>query len=217
MTDKKYCIYRHLKPNGEVFYIGIGSEKRSKVTHHRNKFWNNIINKYKYEIQILKSDLTWEDAIELEKILISFYGRRDLNLGTLVNMTDGGDGNQNIIFTEETKRKMSESRKGRVCSEETRIKIGKANKGNKLSEERKKEISEFQKGKRLSDNHKLNISKGISNNLINNKSAKLILDLNTGIYYYSTKDASFAINMNHSTLRAQLAGQNPNKTNFIYV
>ena len=86
-------IYKHLKPCGEVFYIGIGQEeKRAKSKSDRNNYWHNVVNKYGYEVQILKSDLTWEDACEMEKVLISWFGRRDLGLGTLVNLTDGGEG-----------------------------------------------------------------------------------------------------------------------------
>ena len=60
--EKKYVIYRHLKPNGEVFYIGIGSEKRAYQKNPRSDFWKRVVSIHGYEVQILKSDLTWEDA-----------------------------------------------------------------------------------------------------------------------------------------------------------
>ena len=46
--------------------------------------------------------------------------------------------------SEETKRKMSISRKGRIFSEETRRKISEAKKGKKLSEEMKRKMSRKQ-------------------------------------------------------------------------
>jgi len=86
-------VYRHLKPCGEVFYIGIGvSKKRAYSKHGRNKHWINTVNKYGYEIQILTNNIDYEFAKEIEVNLISYYGRKDLNFGKLVNMTDGGDG-----------------------------------------------------------------------------------------------------------------------------
>lgn len=104
-------IYRHLKQDGEVFYIGIGKEnKRAYDKKGRNKFWRDTVSKYEYEVQILKRDLTWKDACELEIILIAHYGRRDLRLGTLVNLTDGGDGQENP--SEETRKKMSDAKQG---------------------------------------------------------------------------------------------------------
>lgn len=105
-------IYRHLKPNGEVFYIGIGTSKRAYDINSRNKHWNHIANKYGYEVQILKSNLTWEEACELECILIEYYGRQDLGLGSLVNMTDGGDGLINL--SDESRDKMSDAKKGKA-------------------------------------------------------------------------------------------------------
>lgn len=111
MGKNSHCLYRHLKPCGEVFYIGIGRDfKRTYNKYNRTKFWNKVVSKYGYEVQILKSDLTKEEACELEKMLISWYGRLDLGTGTLVNMTDGGDGTLNK--SEETRNKISESQKG---------------------------------------------------------------------------------------------------------
>lgn len=109
MRDK--VIYRHLKPNGEVFYIGIGSLKRAFSDKGRNRFWERVAIKCGYEVQILKSNLSWEEAAELEIYLISFYGRRDLGTGTLVNLTEGGDGVINL--SDESRKRLSDSKKGK--------------------------------------------------------------------------------------------------------
>ena len=133
------CIYYHLKPCGEVFYIGIGNDKRPNSKQNRNKYWHNIIEKYGYEVQVLKNNLSWEDAIELEILLISWFGRKDLKLGTLVNMTDGGEGNKNIVMTPESNIKRSLASKGipktnrgvkrKGHSQETKDKMSLAKKG----------------------------------------------------------------------------------------
>lgn len=116
----KFCIYRHIRlDTNKVFYIGIGDLKRPYHKHQRNNYWNNIITKTDYEIQILKSNLNWEDAKELEQILISFYGRKDLKTGILVNMTDGGDGINNYKHTEKSKLKMSISKLGKKQKRES--------------------------------------------------------------------------------------------------
>ena len=49
--------------------------------------------------------------------------------------------------TEETKKKISESSKGKTLSEETRKKLSEAKKGGTLSEETRKKLSEAKKGK----------------------------------------------------------------------
>jgi len=90
-------VYRHIKPNGEVFYIGLGSKKKRAYTKHgRNRYWHNVVNKYGYEVQILTENIDYEFAKELEMLLISHYGRSDLKKGTLVNLTDGAEGNQTL-------------------------------------------------------------------------------------------------------------------------
>lgn len=95
-----FCVYRHLKPCGEVFYIGIADNfKRPYNKISRNKHWKNKIIKYpNYEVQILTTGLTKEEACELEISLIAWYGRYDLGLGKLVNKTNGGESTHGRIM-----------------------------------------------------------------------------------------------------------------------
>jgi len=90
-------VYAHIrKDTDQIFYIGIGKKKeRAHSQAGRNKHWKCIVNKVGYEVVIFKEDVTWEEACNLEKSLIKEYGRRDLGTGTLVNMTDGGEGIEN--------------------------------------------------------------------------------------------------------------------------
>lgn len=90
----KFCLYYHYKPNGEIFYVGIGDNKRPyDFINARNKFWHNIVEKYGNPIvKIILENISWEMACNEEKKSIKKFGRRDLSQGTLVNMTDGGDG-----------------------------------------------------------------------------------------------------------------------------
>ena len=67
------------------------------------------------------------------------------------NLTEGGDG---LIPCEETRKKLSESLKGKTLSEEARKKISEArkgksapNKGKPMSEEARKKMSDAKKGK----------------------------------------------------------------------
>ena len=127
-SNTNILIYRHLKPCGEVFYIGIGKGKRPYVKSNRSKFWKNVVKKYGYKIEIVYSTTSWEDACELESFLIQLYGRKDLNKGTLVNLTDGGDGTLNHKVTKEQRIKLRESRLGKKDSESTKLKKSKYSK-----------------------------------------------------------------------------------------
>jgi hypothetical protein len=117
--EKDTVVYIHRRNDtGEVFYVGIGNEKRPYKKERRTKHWKSIVNKHGYTIEILKTDLTWEEACEEEINLIKLYGRKDLGLGTLVNMTDGGEGCNGFKHSEETKKKIS--REGSIHTEKTK-------------------------------------------------------------------------------------------------
>jgi hypothetical protein len=111
-------VYKHIrKDTNEVFYIGIGKTQKRMISNNaRNNHWKNIVNKVGFEYKIIEDNLSWADACELEKQLIRGYGRYDLGLGPLVNMTDGGDGTNGIIYTKERNEKISKTLTGRVKS-----------------------------------------------------------------------------------------------------
>jgi hypothetical protein len=124
-------LYRHIRlDKNEPFYIGIGSDieyKRAYSKQKRNRYWSHIINKYEYEVEIVIDDLNWKEACQKEKEFIALYGREDLGLGTLTNLTFGGDGVYGFVFNEESRKKMSFSQKNKKpISEETREKMRKA-------------------------------------------------------------------------------------------
>ena len=106
-------VYIHRKEtNNEIFYVGIGAnEKRPYQKHksHRNKWWLNIVNKHGRTVEILEKDLTIEEARESEMALIELIGRKDLGLGPLVNLTDGGEGAFNKVY-----KKVIHIKSGRV-------------------------------------------------------------------------------------------------------
>jgi hypothetical protein len=90
-------VYKHIrKDTNQIFYIGIGkTEKRAYEKDGRNLYWNRIVNFVDYIIEIIHTNISWDEACVLEKYYIKKYGRRDLNTGILCNLTDGGDGNVN--------------------------------------------------------------------------------------------------------------------------
>jgi hypothetical protein len=149
-------VYTHQRlDNNEVFYVGIGkTSRRAFSKNDRSKYWTNIIKKTNYIVDILHSDVSWEEACELEKHLIFLYGRKNLGLGLLVNMTDGGEGSIGVIVSDETRKKLSISRKGeknyaygKIRSDEHKQKISKAHKGKTHSDETKKKISDIHRNK----------------------------------------------------------------------
>jgi hypothetical protein len=138
-------IYRHIRVDkNEPFYIGIGSDSKGKYERafdysHRHSFWKNIVNKTEYEVEILMDEIDWECACKKEKEFIAMHGRRNLGKGTLVNLTDGGDGNNGAILSEESKNKIrlkamgNKNSVGRSCEASERKRRSDVMKGNKYA------------------------------------------------------------------------------------
>jgi len=115
-------VYAHRRlDTNEIFYIGIGlRENRAYQKRSRNPLWKNIVEKVGYSIEFILKDISYEKAKEVEKELISFYGRKDKKTGCLSNMTSGGDGCSDI--SDEQRNRISEKLKGKIQSQETKNK-----------------------------------------------------------------------------------------------
>ena len=93
--ENNKVVYIHRKAtNREVFYVGIGSPKRpyQKDTSQRNVVWHRVVKKHGYSVEVIRTGLTRQEACDIEIDLIELIGRRDKKKGTLVNLTDGGEG-----------------------------------------------------------------------------------------------------------------------------
>jgi hypothetical protein len=161
-TESIYCVYFHLKKNSdEVFYVGIGTLSRAKDLTGRSKFWKHVYEKHGCDIQIKHEGLTWIEACDLERIYIAEFGRRDIQTGTLVNHTDGGEGNYGWVPTDEHKIKLSEANKanpkliasltGRKLTDEHKANIGKGQLGIPTSDETKAKQSAALMGRKFDD------------------------------------------------------------------
>jgi len=176
-------VYQHIRlDNNTVFYIGIGKDNyRPYSKHSRTKYWYNIVNKYGYKVEIIEDNIEWEKALEKEIELIYKIGRKDLGKGTLINMTNGGQGTLGQIFSRESLLKKSISMKGKLSGEKNPM-FGKKgilnpNFNKSQTEEHKKKISQSNSGKPKSIEHINKLKKRVG---ILNSSSKIVLqfDLN---------------------------------------
>lgn len=142
---KPYCVYFHINPlTKDIFYIGIGLDKRPYEKTNRNKHWVNYVNKNGVQVLITDKYLTSDEAAEKEIFWIAFFGRKDLGKGKLLNMTDGGEGAFGAVRSDEIKARMSIAAKNR--------------KKYIYTEDHKRNISAAMKGKKHTASHKLNNS-----------------------------------------------------------
>jgi len=139
-----FYTYAYLREDRTPYYIGKGKGNRINLRHRKRnaQAFNPPIDESR--IIFLKQNLTEEEAFKHEKYMIAVFGRKDLGTGILRNMTDGGDGSSGFIMSENAKKKLSESHKGKTKSIETRMKMSSASKGRnvgrKHSEESKKKM-----------------------------------------------------------------------------
>lgn len=115
-------VYGDLVFDYEPIYVGKGKKRRYKnhmtlrnyiENHFYHKLNKMIAEGFYPEIILVKDKLDEKQAFEIEIDMIKQIGR-NINNGTLLNLTDGGEGSS-----------------GRICSQETKIKISGTKLGSK--------------------------------------------------------------------------------------
>ena len=141
-TGKQYAGKHHYHIEGQL----------DPNYHGSGVLWTKVLKKRPKELikeEYIKTCYSEEEMCSDEQYYIKVFKTLWPNG---YNLTEGGDG---VIPCEETKKKMSEAKKGKQLSEETKKKLSEAHSGEKhhffgkhLSDETKKKLSEAQKGKK---------------------------------------------------------------------
>lgn len=126
-----YFVYAYKDyTSGVPFYVGYGKNKRhlshlieakrkpnpTKGEYKLNKIRKIIRSGYEPIIEIIDSQLTKDQACELEIFLINEIGRLDMNTGPLLNLTAGGDGNRD--WGPSARLNASEARKNTIAAKD---------------------------------------------------------------------------------------------------
>jgi hypothetical protein len=136
-----FYVYAYLRTDDSPYYVGKGRGKRAWADHKHIKVPSDPA-----RIILLLTGLTEARAFSMERVLIAFYGRKDLGSGILVNLTDGGEGT--------TGRRYAPSNAHRAA-------LSKACGGTRKSVDHAMAISTALKGKRKSLSHRRAISKSL--------------------------------------------------------
>jgi len=131
-----YYTYAYLREDGTPYYIGKGKSNRIHSKLHS-------INLPPQNRRIyLKKNLTAKEAVKHEIYMISVLGRKDIGTGILRNLTDGGEGVPGRIFSEETRKKISDRIKEYERTPEHQENISKSRRGKPISDYHRQRIVE---------------------------------------------------------------------------
>lgn len=211
-VDKRFKQYKSMRCNTQK--VLLNSLKKYGVDNHvfeiieecafedlniRERYWQEYYNSL--APNGLNSILTEYDNIP-----------RVVSKSTSIKLSESKLGNKNPMYgtkkTDAQKEYLSLKFKGRVFTDEwkakilaSKIKSGKHKHGKPMSEETKQML-------------KLSLIEKFSG--FNNTRSRIVLDVETGIFYYNVNDVSLYNNIHKETLRAMLKGRIKNKTKFIF-
>ena len=137
-----FYIYAHTRNDtNQIFYIGKGQGNRAYKKLNRSIYWQNIVAKAGYSIEILAYFVSEQEAFQQEINCIKW-------LDNLCNLTLGGEGCSGLKHSKESKSKMQIWHIGKIVSEDTKKLLSKINTGKTHSFESKIKMSKSKKGNR---------------------------------------------------------------------
>ena len=131
-----YYTYAYLRRDGSPYYVGRGKGNRAYVVHRSGKK-RKFAPPPRDRILFLKQNLSFEESVQHEVYMISVLGRKDLGTGILRNLTDGGEGSSNRLWSSEEKERLRQVNLGKKLSQAHREKIRQAHQGRPWSEARR--------------------------------------------------------------------------------
>lgn len=191
-------IYDDIILDHEPFYVGMGTGNRD-TSHVREaetgKTYRGAIANNTYKINKIRkivglglqpiirkcaTNLSRQQALDLEVEYIRKIGRYDLKTGPLTNRTNGGESTSGMVHSEKTLKLMSEQRKGKPKTE-AQLAAQKRQQGRELTENHKKNISAAKRGKKsLTDEQYKQIAEKLRGGKRSEKTLKLMSEQRKG-------------------------------------
>lgn len=217
-------IYKIISPNNRI-YVGqsVNIEKRFKEyksnnvkTKRQPKLWRSF-EKYGVDNHIFQviEICQYIELTEREGYYQDKYNSINEGLNCIRVSTNDNTG----YVSDETKEKIRKSLTGfkqskEQCEKKSKQMIGNKYRLNKPKEECEKlKISKTMKSKKINVGNK-NPMWGKTGE--DNPGSKIIINYNTGVFYFGSKEASESSNISYSTMKRYICNEKINKTSFRY-
>jgi len=197
-------IYKITSPNNKI-YIGQSKDIKLRFYYYsikscfRQRKLYYSLNKYGVENHIFEV---------IEECNIEQLNERERYYQDLYNVI--GENGLNLVL-------QCANEKRKIISDEMKKKISIANSGERNGMYGVKQTEEFKQARRNHKHTPESLKKiGDRSRGGNNANAKLVIDLNTGIFYDCVGDAAFVLGLQRDTLKQKLNGRRGNKTTYRY-
>ena len=220
MTERSYFVYLHRRPDKNVvFYVGRGKKYtrcsptfRAYDERRRSAQWKSIVarNNGIFHVEIVCWCDSLEEVLQKEREYIRRFGKQIDGTGTLINLTDGGDGSLGLKHSDAARRKMSDAwHRNPARSQRLHSDAFKAARRAKLTglpgpmtgKKHKSETIEAYKAMRRG---------------AGNVNARTVKNLVSGAIYGCVEDAAKALGIGKWSLYKALSGERPNRTMMEY-
>lgn len=189
-------IYKITSPSNKI-YIGQSENIEKRFRYYKSLRCKNQIVLYrsfiKYGVENhffeVIEECEYQNLNERERYYQEFYNVISVGLNCLLTSTK----DKKKVYSKETREKISKSLKGRVITKEWRENLSKAGMGRIFTKETRAKIVKNNTGRIYSEKTRFKIS-------FNRKTQKVVLDTETGVYYYSVKDLADNLKVNQSSL-----------------
>lgn len=233
-------IYKITSPSGKIyigqsvniykrkyFYKNLNCKKQTKIYYSIKKYG---FNNHSFDIieechidSLNERERYWQDYYDVIgenglncRLTMSNDKSGKLSIETIEKIKTNRKGIKSKFKNEALRNlKISTSLTGKKLSQEHRKSLSISHIGFKVSEATKKKLSKINKGRKFCDKFK---EKARLNQLGElNSSAKLTLNIETGIYYSTAKEAADSLGWSPSRMGHYLKGRTVRKIPFIYI
>lgn len=189
-------IYKITNPLGQI-YIGASKDVEKRIAQYKRlhcRGQNKILQSLKdHGVDSHVFEIVETCSIEDMAIMENYHGTINNVLTSGLNDIIPDEYGKGLLFSESNIKNRSMAQLGKTASLNTIDKMSKSQLGRKHHSNTKDKMR------------------------LNNQNTKIVLNLNTGVFYHGTKEASESLGINRYTLKNKLNGQKQNNTPFVYV